>query len=292
MPIRNNGFAFWRRTEPTPIENPERKNFFERNPAQIQFWVSILLVLVSIYYSKQSLNETKKSYDMAKEQFDSLKVANRRNDSISNVKDMQASVQYTKDTLRIAKRDKFQKESFDQQLEVNKHQLSAFKLQAQVAKKQYDFQSQINLEQRSNDRPIFMLHSVSYDSIRNLVTFEIRNAGKRSVTMTNSSICGLNKAHLELYTNIDTISKSELNESTTTNLYLTMPKWEYDQSSTIYYVSFKYIDPVFMTPQIFTKFFRFTLIPDRSPKWKIIYPSEVKLIKDKAKTSNFKIETH
>jgi hypothetical protein len=263
----------------------ERQDFWERNPSKVQFWATILILLATIYYSNQSLNETKKAYsiakgqlDIAKEQFDSLKVANRRNDSANNIIAKRDSAKYSKDTIRVSRRDKYEKENFEFQQKNNHQQLIAIKQQADIAQKQFEFQNELNQQQLFNNRPVFFLTDVAVDSLKRgeiKANFRLKNLGKRIVNFSRSTIIVWNEKNAYFKVN-QTLGASDLNPDGTNavDVTSTMLSKMFDDKSTLYYLIVFYSDLDQNKSKTYKRFFNWRKGTDQQFLWDTLLPED------------------
>ena len=295
-----------RQPRPSNSDNQNRNNesWFKRNEHLSQFVINAILatltlitLIVTALYSNKSLHEThsanilaESAYKLNKDQWDSLKRENKINE-IANAKKLeQDSIKYTKDTTRISSRDKFQIQSFQQQLDVYKGQLTAIETQAKIAKQQFEFQSIINKQQIYKNRPVFILTSTSYDSTKNRAYFIIRNVGNTPSTIIRTTLFAINKRHLKSFVNYDIISRNELNGTTYSGIYLNIDKWDYGQDDTLYYISFLYTDLSINEPLPFVKYFAWKKEADNNTiSWSDLSKEDESLIKSIANTNRLKL---
>jgi hypothetical protein len=258
--------------------------------------LTIITVTLSSYFSREALKTTHiqlaqadSNINLSKKQFlfaidqrkaDSIKYV--RNDSISRIKEYKDSLIAENRFVTQEKRNKLQDS-------INRKQLNAIQLQAKIAELQFRSQSIANEELKYQTRPIFLLTSTAYDSVKKVASFVIKNVGKRSVSVRGTIMCGINKKHLALYRNLDEESKSDLNDITYNSIKLPMPKWEFEQDSTMYYVYFKYIDSFDGEIKSFKKFF--TPVKENNVTgWGDLTKSNEKIVRDFCKLRKFRLE--
>jgi hypothetical protein len=261
-------------------------NTYERKNYQ----VALSLLIITVIATLASNIWTGKQLHMASEQWDSLRNDKKQNDAEARLKNIQALDQYRKDTMRVGVRDRFQVKSFERQLEIYKSQMLAMNLQAAIAKQQFEFQNEINLEQKINNKPVFSIQSSSYDTINKKCSFIIHNTGHRKAMIFGMKVCAFNKKDYSLRVNLDSISKSELNEISYSNIFLDLPKWEYDDKETIFYIFFRYKDASYKEIQKFKKFFTFEIKSNNAFEYKEINYKDKTLIYSIAKNNNYNME--
>jgi hypothetical protein len=205
---------------------------------------------------------------------------------LAKIKDNRDSIKYSKDTSRVAKRDKFQIESFIKQLEVYKQQLSAIRIQATIAKKQFDYQTVLNKQQLYINRPIFMLIKVEYDTVKKVALFHVKNLGKTPAKLNTAKLFSFNEKNRTYSTNIDEVSKNELNESTIVTFGLPTSKANFDSKETLYYLSFLYTDQAKGTLQPFVKYFYWEQLSTGIYGWTDLQEPQVVKLKNTAKSAN------
>lgn len=201
-----------------PNRRQQAKDWFEKNPSKTQFYLTIGVLFVTIFFSYLSLRETRKQYDIAK---GTLKSANdqlgfakdqyaaqikqRILDSIDNKNKERSQERKAKiDSIRTANNDlqqiennKLQNRINTQQLKINRKQLAAIQLQAKVANDQFKFQQIQSSNQFEQNRPIFIIDSIRYNKAKStynpILSFHVSNHGIRTPHIDSTVIASWNK---------------------------------------------------------------------------------------------------
>ncbi len=156
--------------------------------------VTLFALLITIYYSNKGIRESEISNKNATEQ---LKLANEQillskqeinrskdREAFENIKqsqkDVVAAIEKHTDSIRLAKNDQFQIESFIQQKRINEQQLKAITKQASTAEAQFNLQNLQNVDIYERNKAVFFPDSVLINKVRlanYLVSFRIINQG-------------------------------------------------------------------------------------------------------------------
>lgn len=273
----NNNVDVVIRQIPSPPEPP--KNFFEKNQGFIQFLLVLLTFLTlvaSIYFSNMFLQLSVKQLEQAKDQL-----------TLAQNQFKESLTQRAIDKRDAHKNDSVQDNRFKIQNTINEKSLQAIELQAKIAKSQYESQKEINKEVEYQNRPIFILGNVRFDTIKNSALITIRNVGKRPVKISSSKVALFNISNGIMYTNIVPSDNSDLNEFLETTFTVKTILSIHKDPQTMYYLHFIYQDLATKQTQDFEKYFRWQSFQPNTFSWQELNLSDKLILIKKAKDIKF-----
>lgn len=240
--------------------NGSNGDYFESHPSKLQFFVNLVLVILTLVtlfatsnFSNQSLKLSSLQYKTTINQFKyqrSLDSVKDKKDSIINLK---LALRYITDSLRqaqtnhnIEKRNNNQDLLNLKQLAINNQQLLAIKSQAQTAKKQSQEQSEQYKQQFFERRPFFAIDNVIIDTINNYkskIAFNFSNKGVRTAHVDSCILAFYNSKYLcQSITpnpaNLDAPQQQYLLSTSHINIY----KDCLDSPNTVYFLLIYYKD--------------------------------------------------
>lgn len=273
------------------------RDFFEKNPAQIQFWLTIIALGFTIWYSSQSLKSANDQFHLAQKQFIESKKLHTEDSISSFQKDRVANGRFIKDTTKQGQHERAQEQRNhlqdalnQQQFDVNKSQLKAIQTQAKIAQSQFYQQQEQYKQQLYEQRPVFFIDSVSIttiNSIRSTLRFYFSNQGIRSAHVDSTVLAFYNPlgtcfSVTPISSNQDLILQKTSLATTQINIWDDCLK----SNLTVYYLLIYYKDKITGSNQIEPIFFRYEYLQQHRFFWSrvtgpVLIDFKVKLKKKK-----------
>lgn len=211
--------------------------WINQNSNLVASFLTLLTILITIYYSSVNFN-------LANKQYNDL-LTQRKIDFARNQKDEERSIKtHFQDSIRIAKRDAEQRIQWQNQYEINKQQLVAIKQQAENSKLQFENQRAAYLTQQEIDRPNILFSMITIDTLPNstsIARFFLTNSTRANTTIKRIVVFAWNIVSNQ-WTNGNFPDDIEANSISAVTVDLPLPTSFLVNTNTIYYIRVYHTD--------------------------------------------------